>query len=678
MGARSGFVVAIIFCLAAAKHRVASSPAPRSPPSASPTVLPNRAAANEVERSSADAEASLTTAARGEYAKGTQPSRQKSSSVTFLYELYEHEIYNPKTDSWTSRRFTQSPVTGGGGRDSTSLEPQSCSPPRNYVFEGEWRIDMASESRDGFGWEYYVGRYDGLGRRRRRWVRSLKRVSAIPAVGKKQAGKQKKAGAPAKETKTHRTSAIRAMRDQYNFKGFGWSFYKSFVFARSVGAAFRIPLSANFDSYDKYLAAPYISSSTYFGFPWVVGTFLNASLPLEAIKWLIGGVLWKIQWGLAVVSALIRDVVEAVIWVVLWPWRLWKAWAQMMGLVASRLGPKKEKEEKTTQSLMDDIDGTETIIDSEGTEISIETHVQMNNSSEYKGEGETPAVPATAVVDSPRGGASANVAVQASQSSTSRKKHLTISGREVPTFRRPYSIEYSSTVQERIGVCISWRVSQERGYEYRWNFFFTCLPTVLFWGQLEEERKRRMDSARRAFAGIWGKTGAPFADAQVEEKHGARAESKSLSRGGSKAQSKSAVSSFLSDHFSTLGLSAGWPLPVDPFFSFNLMLSMSGFYYGWLLRAIRSLFILPLPSTKPSLLKEEGPTRDSFATAESASPKSSDSEKIVSSALKNKKLPLEEELDDDHAEGKDKTNTDEGLDGCLANATATDVNVAGV
>lgn len=46
--------------------------------------------------------------------------RQSSSAITFLYELYEHEIYNPSTDSWTSRRFTQSPVTGGGGRDSTS------------------------------------------------------------------------------------------------------------------------------------------------------------------------------------------------------------------------------------------------------------------------------------------------------------------------------------------------------------------------------------------------------------------------------------------------------------------------------------------------------------------------------------------------------------------------------
>ena len=106
------------------------------------------------------------------------PSSSTSSAVTFLYELYEHEIYNPSTNTWTSRRFTQSPITGGGGRDSTSLDPNVCSPPRNYIFNGEWKIDMSGTSgeRDGFGWEYYVGRYDGLGRRRRRWVRSLLRL----------------------------------------------------------------------------------------------------------------------------------------------------------------------------------------------------------------------------------------------------------------------------------------------------------------------------------------------------------------------------------------------------------------------------------------------------------------------------------------------------------------------
>ena len=65
--------------------------------------------------------------------KKNASQRQPSSQVTFLYELYEHEIYNPNTDSWTSRLFTQSRESGGGGRDYQSLDPQTCSPPRGTM-----------------------------------------------------------------------------------------------------------------------------------------------------------------------------------------------------------------------------------------------------------------------------------------------------------------------------------------------------------------------------------------------------------------------------------------------------------------------------------------------------------------------------------------------------------------
>ena len=80
--------------------------------SSSPSRLPS---ANNNKYTVAD-----KTATEGSSNNKTPPLRSQSSAVTFLYELYEHEIYNPSTDSWTSRRFTQSPITGGGGRDSTS------------------------------------------------------------------------------------------------------------------------------------------------------------------------------------------------------------------------------------------------------------------------------------------------------------------------------------------------------------------------------------------------------------------------------------------------------------------------------------------------------------------------------------------------------------------------------
>lgn len=517
-------------------------------------------------------------------------------------------------------------------------------------------------------------------------MRTLKRVSIIgsgvskgaAASAKKLAEEKKKLPSSlardttTRTTRTYHPSLLRAIKDQYNFKGFGWAFYKSFLFARSVGVALRIPLSANFDCYDKYLAAPYISSATYFGYPWVVATFLNASLPLDAVKWFIGGILWKMRWSLAVVSALVRIVLDAALWIVLWPWRLWRATVELTATLA-RFGSKKQ-EEKTVESVVDRINKTTanedatntTIIETgEGITVSIETHIELSNSTQYKDNGEPSAVSATAVVGSPRGGATNTT----TEVSSFRKKHLTLLGNKIPTFHRTTTMEYSSTVQERIGAAISWRVSQERGFEFRWNLVYTCFPTVLLWGQLEAERKRQAQAARRRFVGIWGKANSPSLIDKVDD----RSESKSQSKSRSKSQSKPPIlSSFLNDHSSTLGLAAGWPLPMDPYFSFNLMLSLSEFYYGWLLKFIRSLFVLPLPSLKENELRKSS----ALSAATNGSAKS---EKLVSSALKKKKLPVEEsvhptESDDEAASVLLESDSEE----CSDNSTSIDLKMAGL
>lgn len=615
--ARLSYVfLAVIFLV----NHVASLPPRDNPPSSSPTHLPSVSSSNTatdgVGIRFADAPSASST---------HEESKPNSSLVTFLYELYEHEIYNQKTDSWTSRRFTQSPITGGGGRDSTSLDPQHCSPPRNYLFDGEWKIDMASESRDGFGWEYYVGRYDGLGRRRRRWVRSLIRmrsasVGAASVAGKKSFDARKKKHTTSNKSKqSHKPSMLRAMQDQYNFKGFGWSINKSLIFAKSVGATFRIPLSANFDSYEQYRAAPFISTGAYFGYPLAVAALLNASVPVEAIKWAIGGVMWKVQWALAVASALVRCVVEAAIWVVLWPWRLWSAAVQLMGIVGSRSAGTKQDEYTTEPLIDDDIEGRTAVeakqiidVSDEGSIVSIETHIEINNSSVHKDKGDAANV--AAVVDSPRGGAS-----DTTQVSSFRKKHLTMFGSEIPPFHRTTSIEYSSIIQERLGVSLSWRLSRVRGYEYRCNFFFSCMPTRIFWGQMEQERKRQLDRVRRA-VDFRGSRNDPSS-----VKHAGTADIKKIDENN--PSTSSILSSFLSEHFSAVGISTGWPLPMEPYFALNLVLSLSGFYYGWLVEYIRSMFV---PSLRGTLELNDKDAR---------------SEKLVSSALK-KNLPLEEEVDD--------------------------------
>jgi hypothetical protein len=711
---RSVAFVAVTFLVIATKYNVSStssSPSHRSinSPSASPSQLPSAVSNNlpettiiGVDESLLVKENNVSSSSSSEFfhpqelsERGANddndntinyhPSQQQlsqtatplsSSSLAFLYELYEHEIFNPKSNTWSSRRFTQSATTGGGGRDSTSLDPQSCTPPRNYVFDGEWKIDMTSDTRDGFGWEYYVGKYDGLGRRRRRWVRSLVRIrgssngsassleNASASSARKKSMKQSSGSAKKKKSIITRgiiqqqqkksISLLRVLRDQYNFKGFGWSINKSFIHAKAFGTTFRLPLSANFDGYDRYFAAPYISASTYFGYPWVVVALLNASLPVEAIRWMIGGVIWKLQWGVAVISALIRGVAEFVIWVVLWPWRLWMATFQLMGIVSTgrRSVIKKQDEDMTTKSSNTDIardrDGTKRVMESDHEmNVSIETHIEIKDKGEMSA---TTAAAAAAVIDSPRGGAS-NIAPL----SFFARKHLTMFGNEIPTFHRTTSLAYSSTIQERIGVAVSWRVSKQRGYEYRCNLFFTCMPTRLFWEQVDEERKKHVESVHRIVSS-WKDVSDQSSTRsignteidKIEEKDTSRLESKSTSNTRSKSQSMaSALTTFLNDHSSTVGISGGWPMPSPPHFAFNLVLSMSGFYLGWILAYIRSIFVLPLPKT----LHQQSNDDELSPITSTLSPVS---EKLVSSALKNK-LPLEEEEE----EGTEETDEEE-------------------
>ena len=79
----------------------------------SDTTVPSSSSSSS--SSSSASSSSLTT--HGGSSSSSSSSRSSSSGgvVSFLYELYEHEIYNQRTGSWTSRRFTQSPVAGGGG-----------------------------------------------------------------------------------------------------------------------------------------------------------------------------------------------------------------------------------------------------------------------------------------------------------------------------------------------------------------------------------------------------------------------------------------------------------------------------------------------------------------------------------------------------------------------------------
>ena len=133
----------------------------------------------------------------------------------------------------------------------------------------------------------------------------------------------------------------------------------------------------------------------------------------------------------------------------------------------------------------------------------------------------------------------------------------------------------------------------------------------------------------------WGGRGRKNDDASSKDGNSVQDKDTTSSLSGrSKIKSSSPISSFLADHSSTLGVAGGYPLPVYPHFGLNLMQSMSQFYYGWLLRSIKSLFVLPLPGSNKHL-GEGGDDDGDHAISQSLS---SNNEKLVSFALKKNEV----------------------------------------
>jgi len=99
-------------------------------------------------------------------------------------------------------------------------------------------------------------------------------------------------------------SAWKNVKDDWNFKGFGFSFYKSLIFKSSVGASFRIPLSVNWDVFERHPEWPRFTSSIsfYHSMPWnpTIGFFLSCSVNVEWCKYVFMQWLIIIRHAIAV------------------------------------------------------------------------------------------------------------------------------------------------------------------------------------------------------------------------------------------------------------------------------------------------------------------------------------------------------------------------------------------
>ena len=221
-----------------------------------------------------------------------------------------------------------------------------------------------------------------------------------------------------------RANIWRPIRDNWNFKGYGISMMKSLIFPSAGGISFRLPLSINFDWYERRPELPSITSSASYYYsnicPWTYVVFLNASLPMELIRFCIrrfseysfflGGILWSTMLVLS--DALWRVLVFPITVLV-----RFASFLSDMAINDSSSGPsargKKRRKKKSKPK------------------------------------------------------------------TKAKKGTVVILGQAFPRLPPPRGIVYSTVIQDRVGVSASWRVSATRGYEFRISYWHLFLPTML-------------------------------------------------------------------------------------------------------------------------------------------------------------------------------------------------------
>jgi hypothetical protein len=208
----------------------------------------------------------------------TVKRHNETTAATSTIILTETEVFDGQ--SWQAVSWTD--ATTGDPAPSPGDYPSSAV--GNWI--SDWKI-VTGTLRDEFGWDYKTNRL-----RKRTWIRTYEILPDAHGSKHRRPTTALVHSSPA--TLSRRPTApvllsgwMQSVKDSYNFKGFGLTFYKSLVFRESFGLALRLPLTYNFNLWEQHPSLPTVGASLAVYHPWVICVFINTSLRMEVIQWAV-------------------------------------------------------------------------------------------------------------------------------------------------------------------------------------------------------------------------------------------------------------------------------------------------------------------------------------------------------------------------------------------------------
>lgn len=565
-----------------------------------------------------------------ENATGNEEEMLGGSSKSQVIEIYENEYFDTDRKAWIggSPLPQQMPVDTSSTSSSSSssinsnlqykqlprwtamssedgdatipmVPPPEVIAPSGYNFTSDWKIDLAGDRRDEYGWEYvmeYATVEEGeelplplpsmndnshslaVGRRRRRWLRQVDRVNIAQgneghmSITNTSKTRKSKKGKPLSSSFQPQPSFVQRKKKSYlsksnpllqslassfSYQGYGVSIFKSLMHLTSCGIAWRMPVTGHFPYFDKRPYLPLISTTIGLYYPKLNGACnLNTSISTEWVKNVLLSMMDWLKWSIQVLT--------------LFAMGFWNTYVK-----------------NYYQKLQQQYILSKALSSPNGKELHTRSSVNER----------------------------ANTIRQEEPSYASGKQHSHLSNLRYPPSSLPSRPKrrvgiYSPHICDRIGVTLSWHYTLNTGFEFRSSAWYIYLPTVeyvvlaltdtldrtnVFYQKYQKNKRRAaLDRTRRqklqqkkdAFSSANERHIAQHLDDDNDtnsvEAYSSDDESiqQSASLSRSTFQNNQVVMDWLREKNGLLGVTCSKTERLEPpFHSCSAMISFSGFYY---------------------------------------------------------------------------------------------------